>query len=242
MSEVQGRAIDLTIFVPCYNEAQGIQHVLAELADCLRPTGVTYEIIVIDDGSTDDSASVAMDFAQRHSDVDVRVVTNEANRGVSHNYTNASFLGRGEFFCRVSGHFQDRRDAILPLVARLGEADVIIGYLAEDGRSLFRRTLSRLFTRAVNVLSGYDIRYYLGVVVFRRSLVLRWHSYRHQAFQADMITRILDEGHSYLQVPIRAHQRPSGRSRAISVKNLLSVTFCFADILGRRVLRRPRKT
>jgi glycosyltransferase involved in cell wall biosynthesis len=241
LSELKGSAVDLTIFVPCYNEAQAIGRVLAELVDCLGSTGMSYEVIVIDDGSTDDSVAVATDFGRLHPTVDLHVVTNETNRGISHNYTNASFLGRGEFFCRVSGHFQDRRDAILPLIKHLGEADVIIGYLTEDGRSRFRRLLSRLFTRLVNTLSGYDIRYYLGVVIFRRSLVLRWHSYRHQAFQADMITRILDEGHSYLQIPIRAHQRPSGRSRAISIKNLLSVTFCLADILGRRVLRRPRK-
>ena len=232
--------MDLTIFIPCYNEAGAIRLVLAELADCLRPTGIRYEIIVIDDRSSDDSPAIVRRFAADHPQVAVRLVIGEANRGISHNYTNAAFLGTGEFFCRFGGHFQDRRDAILPLVEHLGEADMIIGYLAHDRRTLFRRTLSRLFTGLVNLVSGYRIHYYLGVAIFRRSHVLRWHSYRHQAFQADMITRILDEGHSYLQVPIGAHQRPSGRSRAITLKNFLSVTFCLFDMLGRRILRRPR--
>src|SRR5438067_4173505 len=98
----------------------------------------------------------------------------------------------------------------------MGEADVVLGYLADDQRSFGRRVISRVFTSLVNTFSGYRIRYYLGVVIFRRRLVLRWHSYRHQAFQADMITRILDEGHSLLQIPIKAHNRPSGKSRAIS--------------------------
>jgi glycosyltransferase involved in cell wall biosynthesis len=232
--------IDLTIFVPCYNEAGAIEDVLTEISDCMRGTGLKYEIIIVDDNSTDPSVSLIRRFASQRPDVELRVIVNEVNRGLSHNYTNAAFLGRGEYFCRVSGHFQDRREAILPLVGHMGEADMIIGYLAEDHRGLFRRLLSRFFTGLVNALSGHRVRYYLGVVIFRRSLVLRWHSYRHQAFQADMITRILDEGHSHLQFPIRAHQRPAGRSRAITVKNFLSVGFCLADILGRRILRRPR--
>jgi len=241
LSDLQ-HPLDLTIFVPCYNEAEAMPLVLAELADCMRGTGVSYEILVIDDHSNDGTPARVEEFSKHNPQVAVRLVVNETNRGLSHNYTNAAFLGRGEFFCRVSGHFQDRRDALLPLLAQLRKADVLIGYLAKDQRSFFRRHLSHLFTWIINRLSGYDIRYYLGVIVLPRQLVLRWHSYRHQAFQADMITRILDEGYSYLQIPIRAHQRPSGRSRAITLKNLLSVTFCMCDIFGRRVLRRPPAT
>jgi glycosyltransferase involved in cell wall biosynthesis len=205
----------------------------------MRPTKVKYEIIVIDDSSSDNSVSVINDFAAKNPDVDIRLIVNPSNRGISHNYSNAAFAGRGEYFCRIGGHFQDRRDALLPLVHHIGHADIVIGYLADDRRTFLRRALSRVFTRVVNALSGYNLRYYLGVVIFRRSLVLRWHSYRHQAFQADMITRVLDEGYSYVEVPIRAHQRPAGRSRAISIKNLLSATFCLADILGRRIFKRP---
>lgn len=241
MTEADSATLDLTIFVPCYNESDGIRQVLAELADCLKQTGVRYEILVIDDHSSDDSVARVREFAERNPQVELRLFVNDLNRGISHNYTDASLLGRGEYFCRIGGHFQDRRDSILPLIEHLGKADMVIGYLAHDGRTTFRRALSRLFTAVVNLASGYKIRYYLGVAIFRRSLVVRWHSYRHQAFQADMITRILDEGHSYVQVPIRAHQRPLGRSRAITVKNFLSVTFCLADMLGRRLLKTPHR-
>jgi glycosyltransferase involved in cell wall biosynthesis len=238
---LQSRAdsgVDLTIFVPCYNEAEAIKLVLSELAECLPPSGITYEILVIDDHSADGSPAAIGEFMRQRPEVDVRLVVNESNRGISHNYSNAAFLARGEFFCRMGGHFQDRRDAILPLVERMGEADLVIGYLADDRRTTFRRTLSKAFTRLVNLLSGYDVRYYLGVAIFRTALVQRWHSYRDQAFQADMIVQMLDQGCSHLQVPIRAHRRPAGRSRAISLVNFLSVTFCLADILGRRILKR----
>ncbi len=230
--------MDLTIFIPCLNEASAIRDVLTEIVDCMAPTGITYEVLVIDDGSSDGSAEVVSAFIAQQKRARIQLIVNKVNRGISHNYTDAAFLGSGEFFCRIGGHFQDRRDSILPLLRHIGEADMVLGYLADDGRSWFRRRLSRFFTWIVNLLSGHDIKYYLGVVIVRRSLVLRWHSYRHQAFQADMITRVLDEGHSFLQIPIRAHDRPAGRSRAISLKNLLSVTFCLADILGRRLLRR----
>src|SRR5205085_1140234 len=117
----------------------------------------------------DGSVAAVSDFASRHAGVDISLFVNESNRGISHNYTNAAFLGRGEFFCRVGGHFQDRRDAILPLVQRMGEADVVLGYLADDQRSFGRRVISRVFTVLVNAFSGYSIPYYLGVVIYRET-------------------------------------------------------------------------
>ena len=201
------------------------------------PDHISYEIIVIDDHSSDNTSEIVESFMMQNPEVSIRLNRCSMRKGLSCNFTDAAFLGRGEYFCRFSGHFQDRRDAILPLVQELGKADIIIGFLERDGRGFFRRNLSRLFTFIVNVASGHRIRYYVGVVLFRRAMVLRWHSYRHQGYQADMITRMLDEGHSYIQVPITAHLRPAGKSRAITVKNLLSVSFLLADILGRRLLR-----
>ncbi|WP_316213568.1 MULTISPECIES: glycosyltransferase family 2 protein [unclassified Bradyrhizobium] len=235
----------LTIFIPCYNEAPVIQLVLREIAECMPATGVSFEVIVIDDGSTDGSSAVVKEFCGTYPELALTIVENGVNKGISCNFTDAAFLGRGEYFCRMGGHFQDRRDALIPLVSRIGQADLVIGYLDDDRRNPFRRYLSKLFTTVANAASGYDIRYYLGMVIFRCTDVLRWHSYRHQAFQAELLTRVLASGRSYVQVPIRAHQRNTGRSRAISLTNALSVIFCLADILGMRLrsrrMRRQRR-
>ena len=56
-------------------------------------------------------------------------------------------------------------------------------------------------------------------------------------FQADLVTRLLDEGVSYVQVPVKTHERQFGKSTALTVKNLLSVSHTLLDVLIRRLRR-----
>jgi hypothetical protein len=116
----------------------------------------------------------------------------------------------------------------------LGSADIVITYLDPDYRWLHRRLLSRFYVRLVNLISGYDISHYHGTPLFRRVDVLRWHSYRTVGFFADMITRLLDEGATYVEVPTPCHEREKGKSRALRVKNVISLAVGFSDMLLRR--------
>ena len=117
----------------------------------------------------------------------------------------------------------------------LGNADIIITYIDPDLRPQTRRWLSRRYTTLVNLISGYRIsRHYHGTPLYRRIDVVRWHSFRTVGFYADMITRMLDEGVSYVELPITVHEREKGQSRALRLRNVISLAIGFADMLLRR--------
>ena len=99
-----------------------------------------------------------------------------------------------------------------------------------------RRSLSRVFTGLVNLISGYRIKYYNGMAIHLRSNVLRWHPTSYGfGFQADIITRLLDEGMSYLQVPSSSVDRKVDKSTALTTRNILSVCHTLLEITIRRV-------
>ena len=80
------------------------------------------------------------------------------------------------------------------------------------------------------------------MAVHLRYNVMRWHTnYRGFGFQADLITRLLDEKFNYIEVPIQVVERRSGQSTALSLKNILSILHTFLDIfirqLGKAVYR-----
>jgi hypothetical protein len=70
--------------------------------------------------------------------------------------------------------------------------------------------------------------------------VMRWGPYSFGfGFQAELITRLLDEGATYIEIPVMAtHQQKSGRNSALNLKNFLSVGHTLLEVLIRRVRKR----
>ncbi len=227
----------LTLFVACYNEQENICATLDTVISALTDFDFTWEIIVIDDASADGSPDIIEDYRQKHPDLPIRLYVNKLNKGLAQNYIEGAFLGRGKWYRLICGDNVEPRETFTAIFKRIGEADMIIPYQVEcKGRSFFRQILSGAYTGIINFLSGYKIRYYNGLAVHLRYNVMRWHTnYRGFGFQADMITRLIDAGMTYIEIPVTASERTAGKSTALTLKNQLSVAHTVADLLIRRI-------
>ena len=119
----------------------------------------------------------------------------------------------------------------------IGQADMLIPYYStSEGRSAYRLLISGIYTFLVNRLSGFRLQYYNGLPVHLRYNVLRWHSNtRGFGFQADILCLLLEQGFTYKEIPVTTVERKSGKSTAITFRNLLSVAHTLFDILVRRI-------
>jgi glycosyltransferase involved in cell wall biosynthesis len=226
--------LDVTIFMPCRNEQGNVTRSLNEVAEAFKPYAYRYEIIVVDDASTDGSVAEIREFMAQNPHVRILLKENPRPLGVSYNLSDAAILGRGRYFQFISSAFQNRRQTIRSTLDELGNADIIVTRLDPDYRPVVRRRLSRLYTWLVNLVSGYNVSHYHGTPLFRRIDVIRWHSYRTVGFYSDMITRMLDEGVSYMEVPTTVHDREMGKSSALRPRNVISLLIGFSDMLLRR--------
>ena len=95
--------LDITFFVACYNEEKNIADTLENLRVTMENMAHTYEIIVVDDCSKDNTADVVRKYQDSHPDMDIVLVTNPKNRGLSRNFVEAAFLGRGVHYKLVCG-------------------------------------------------------------------------------------------------------------------------------------------
>lgn len=238
---------DITLFVACYNEEENICVTLDTLLEALDDVDCSWEIIVIDDASEDESVERLQRYVHDHANLPIFLIRNEENKGLAQNYIEAAFRGTGRYYRLICGDNVEPKETFLEVFKRLGEADMIIPYQIEaEGKTLFRRLLSKTYTWIVNTISGYEVRYYNGLAVHLRYNVMRWHTnYRGFGFQADMVTRLLDEDIPYTEVPVYAHEREAGGSKALTLKNLLSVAHFLMDLairrIGRTFFRRRRK-
>jgi len=237
-------SLDLTIAIPCLNEERYIAATLDTVVAAMRELPFSYEVIVIDDGSTDCTADVVERYLLEHSDLPVRLHRNGQNRGLNRCYVNGAFLGRGRYYRMVCGDNVEPKETLVTVFRQLGKADLIIPYHEQmRSKSSFRRALSRSYTLLVNWLSGYQIQYYNGLVLTSRYNVMRWGPYSFGfGFQAELITRLLDEGATFIEIPVEAsHQDKTQNNSALNWRNFLSVGHTLSEVFIRRVRRQAFK-
>ena len=234
-------SLDLTIVIPCLNEDANIAATLDTVIAAMAELPYSYEILVIDDGSTDATASVVKSYLAAHPDIVIYLHRNLQNRGLTRSYVDGAFFGHGKYYRLVCGDNVEPKETLQTIFQHLGKADMIIPYHVEvAGKSVFRLRLSKLYTALVNLFSGYSVSYYNGCALHLRYNVMRWGPYSFGfGFQAELVTRLLDEGATYVEIPVKAtHQEKPGKSSALNLKNFLSVGHTLLEILIRRMRKR----
>lgn len=231
------KEIDLTLFVACYNEAENIRGTLDTIKAACSEVGCSYEIVIIDDASKDRSVEVIKEYLKEHPEMPVILKINPQNEGLGHNFVDAAFIGHGTWYRLVCGDNVEPKETLVKVFREIGNAELLIPYhTGVIERSIWRKLLSKGFTALVNLIAGHKIQYYNGLPLTRRYYVMRWHSNSHGfGYSADLITRLLDRGVSYLEVPVVAQERTAGKSSAITFKNFCSVGNSLLTMFVRRV-------
>jgi glycosyltransferase involved in cell wall biosynthesis len=229
--------LDLTVFVSCYNEATTIIETIELVSRAASEAGLTFELLVIDDYSKDNSRELVRAYIEAHPSDNVVLVANNCNKGLAQNYMDAAFLGRGKYLRLICGDSPEPYATIVRVFKAIGEADIIVPYPSTSGgRSLNRRVASRLFTFAINSITGNDIHYYNGLAVHLRRNVVRWHTNtRGFGFQAEILCLLIDLGFTYKQIPVEQLEQRVGKSNALTFRNMISVLHTVVEIANRRL-------
>jgi glycosyltransferase involved in cell wall biosynthesis len=164
------KAQEMTVIIPAYNEAQIIAKVLTELQDQLTEHSIVSEIIVVDDGSSDDTAKIAAEKG-------VRVLRHHSNRGYGAALKTGIMSASHEIVAitDADGTYPSR---FLPEMLHLIEdVDMVVG--SRTGTNVhipFVRKLPKwLLNRFANYVTGTKIPdLNSGLRVFRRSIVLQY--------------------------------------------------------------------
>jgi glycosyltransferase involved in cell wall biosynthesis len=241
LSPNQLTPVDLTIFISCYEEEALITSTLDAVREALGMVeGLTYELIVIDDCSRDRSAELVKAYIAQHPTDRIILRRNKVNRGLAQNYVDAAFIGKGKYYRLICGDNAEPIDTMVAVFRAIGKADMVIPYyVTREGKGPYRTLLSRAYSFVVNTISSQNLHYYNGLAVHLRYNVMRWHpNTRGFGFQADIIGLLLDQGCTYIEVPVRDNEKKRGESRALTFKNLLSVTHTLVDIIIRRISNR----
>lgn len=206
---------ELSIVFPSYNEAARLPGTLARVLDFCRAELDRFELIVVDDGSTDDTEAVVGEFK------DVRYLRNEVNRGKGETVKRGMLAAELDTILFSDVDLSTPVEESLALMKAMEEgADVVIGSRRFDGEKQVRRSWPRRLMAwgwrtlvHVLVLKGiHDTQ--CGFKMFRREAaneILALQRLEGWAFDVEVLYLARRLGYSIAEVPVEWHEAGDSR-------------------------------
>lgn len=149
---------ELSVFFPCYNEESNIANTVKKALPLIRKIAEKWEILIINDGSKDKTAQVALNLQKLYPSL--RIITHNPNRGYGAAFKSGFYNAKYEWiaFTDADGQF-DFRDIIrLIRKQRATKADVVIGYYLGRKVPFVRIWGSKLWELTVFILFGLRVK------------------------------------------------------------------------------------
>ena len=226
---------EISIVSPCHNERENLAPLVAAIGAAVEPTGRSYEIVLVDDGSTDGSWAVLRELGAQAGRV--RALRLAVRGGQSAALWAGMQAARGKIIVTLDADLQNPPAEIPRLLAALNTVDCVCGNRTAaraQGDRWWRRAASAIANRVRNQLSGETIAD-AGCCfrAFRRECIA--HVKFFQGGHRFLPTLIKMEGFTVTEIPVRNNPRFSGQSH-YGVWNRLFASFY--DLLAVRWMKR----
>lgn len=169
---MESSKLDLSVLIPLYNEEESLRELHRWITDVVQQMGVTYEVLFVDDGSTDGSWAVIEGLSGR--DEHVRGVRFSRNYGKSPGLQVGFERVRGEVVITMDADLQDSPDEIPALYQMITEEgyDLVSGWKKKRYDPLSKTLPTKLFNATVRKFSGIKLHdFNCGLKAYRQSVV-----------------------------------------------------------------------
>ncbi|MFN2586689.1 MAG: glycosyltransferase family 2 protein [Actinomycetota bacterium] len=154
--EPRGRIRSLSCFFPAFNEEENIGGVLEEALAVLPRFADEFEVIVVDDGSSDGTGEVVREYAR--GDERIRLVTHEVNRGYGEALRSGLNAARGDAVFFTDADRQFHLDDIARLLAAYPTSPFVVGYRLKRSDPKHRLFVARVYHAALKAVFGLRVR------------------------------------------------------------------------------------
>lgn len=151
-------SVDLSVIIPVYNEESNIPELFQQLSRTLNPSGYSFELIFVDDGSTDGSADILIRL-QRDNPGIIRLLRFSRNFGHQIAIIAGLKYARGKAAVVTDADLQDPPEVILQFLSRWKEGyEIVYGVRSRrEGETFFKRFSAELFYRVFRKMTNIDI-------------------------------------------------------------------------------------
>ncbi len=213
----------LSIVMPALNEEENISLAIQSCLESLDSHHISGEIIVINDGSTDQTEGIIASWMNK--DNRVHTVKHETPQGIGASFWEGVDCAKGEATVMLPGDNENDPVEILRYMKLVDHVDIIIPFVYnKQVRSIFRNAVSFFYRFIINSTFLVNFNYTNGTILYRTSLLKELESRSSGFFfQTDILIRAVKRGYLFAEVPYKLSLRNSGTSTAVSFPSLLNV-------------------
>lgn len=222
----------LSIIIPTYNEEKNIKDVLKNLFLSLIKLKDKYEIIIVNDGSTDKTNEVLNSFDNKKN---LRILSLKKNVGFGKAFVFGLKKAKGDRIVMIQGDNAWNSKNLKKLFQAYNDKsiDLLIQYNSKmlSIRGLIRTLLSKIFTKILNMLTKKNIIYHNGIQIHKKEILdkIKIKEY-HYCFQPEILLKTINYYKKIKYIDMQSQEREYGFSKAFKLKNIKSVFNFFKTI------------
>ena len=204
---------NLSIIVPTWNEEGNIGHLIERINAALFYREISYEIIVVDDHSTDKTRSVVKHFAQRFP---IKLYLKQGVPGKAQSLLEGFSYASYDLLCMIDGDLQYRPEAIPSMLDKIEQgADIVVAKRILKNTTFVRNVVSRSFLYIFGkLLHGLNYDVQSGLKIFKKEIIERLNIYPSPwTFDLEFLKKSLDAGYTIDSVNMNFAKRATGKTK-----------------------------
>lgn len=221
---------ELSVFFPAYNEEANITKTVQDALTILPEVASKYEIIIVDDGSTDKTGEIAKELARENEFV--KVIHHSPNQGYGASLKSGFYNSQYPWIAFTDSDGQFDFSQISKFIEKTKEAEVIIGYRLDRKDSHLRKLFGWGWTRLANLLLGINVRDVdCGFKLIRKEVIEKitpLESVRGGMISPELLAKARKAGFKITQVGVHHYPRKIGQQSGANFKVILN---SFVDLL-----------
>lgn len=213
----------ISVVLPVFNEEENIENVLCSIDRAIKAVFHAYEIIIVNDGSTDNTPLIIERLKREYSNL--KVISFEHNRGYGSALREGFSMAAFDhiFYTDSDGQFDvSEISKILPLIDK---CDVVAGFRLNRKDSTFRVFSSRVYNKLVTALFGLKVRdVNCSFKLFKREIIDKVHLYSIGfSIDAELLWKAKTNGYKICETGVSHFAREKGESKVRITDTLRTV-------------------
>lgn len=220
----------LSLIIPAYNDETTVGRLIADADVLLKEVCSDYEIVVINDGSKDNTLAVLQQAATANPRI--RLINHEVNRGFGETIKELYLSGSKELIFSLPGDYQYAPKELLPMVEGLRDHDFVIGLRVKRNDPPRRKLQSHVYNTMLRVIYGNRHTDVNSIKLFKRKILDKIQLRSSTAFvDAELVIRTEKAGFKVVEIPIEHLPR---LSQGASGGKLSVILETFSDLFKMR--------
>lgn len=211
---------DLSVFFPCVNEAENIENTVNRAVKILENLNLNYEVIVINDGSKDNTESVIKKLEKENSRI--RLITHPINLGYGEALKSGFYSAKYDTICYTDGDGQFDFSEVTKFLDKIEDSDVVVGYRIKRKDPFFRILFAKGWALALFIFFRLGLKDVdCGFKMVKKRVIEKiehLQSQRGAMINAELVIKAKKAGFNITQVGVNHYPRLAGKPTGANIK------------------------